>query len=406
MEKNTEVPLDRSGENRGEISEALAHGTQEKSGYVTSDYRTHYLELDALRGIAITGVVIVHSNGVWEKRVGEPLNIPLLDTNLLDQTPLLTFVLTLFFMLSGYLLTWTEERRRRMGAYSARSYALRRIFRIVPAYYVALVMALLLWPTDKSAGDILAHFTFTQGFFLTETGFDGAYYSITPEVVFYAFLPLFILKIRSFSQRLILMVVLFAISLATEIYLINLYVNYNDWNFAHYLLRFPTTYLWMFIAGMVLRMVVERIQQSETFNFQPWHASVLFFTSLALFLGLPQTPFWGLPFTNAVMDLLVLLMFAGVIMGSPFVLSVLRWRPIVFVGVISYSMFLLHNSVLLLIRKLGIADMISPLAANASGFVVWASYAGFLGIIFAIAIPISYLSYRFIERPFLRIKPK
>src|SRR5438270_10795899 len=103
------------------------------------------MELDALRGIAILGVVMVHATGAWDARIQQPLIIPLLNINLLRVFDLGTSGVTLFFLLSGYLLTWTESKRAHKGNYSLRSYAIRRALRLVPAYYVALTLSLLLW---------------------------------------------------------------------------------------------------------------------------------------------------------------------------------------------------------------------------------------------------------------------
>lgn len=106
-----------------------------------SESRDQYVELDALRGIAILGVVLVHVASSWLEFVRVPLVVPLLRV---DATELLFFGsygVTLFFLLSGYLLTWTEEKRVRFGTYSVRSYFLRRALRLVPAYYAAILVA-------------------------------------------------------------------------------------------------------------------------------------------------------------------------------------------------------------------------------------------------------------------------
>ncbi len=70
----------------------------------------HYVELDALRGIAILGVVMSHIAASWMNNVKAPLTIPLLSVDAVELLFFGTYGVNLFFLLSGYLLTWTEEK--------------------------------------------------------------------------------------------------------------------------------------------------------------------------------------------------------------------------------------------------------------------------------------------------------
>jgi len=150
--------------------EGLPQGAQAQETYKTSDPRPHYAELDALRGVAILGVVMVHAVNRWETVVQKPLNVPLLNINLLELSVAGSIGLPLFFLLSGYLLAWTESARASKGNYSVRSYALRRVLRIVPAYYFALAIIFLLLPTDPSLTSTLIYLAFLQGLLDGEVG--------------------------------------------------------------------------------------------------------------------------------------------------------------------------------------------------------------------------------------------
>ena len=151
---------------------------------IIGDPRAHYVELDALRGIAILGVVMSHIAASWMNHVKSPLMVPLLGVDAVELFFFGTYGVTLFFLLSGYLLTWTEEKRARLGTYSVRSYALRRTLRLVPAYYVALLIVVVLGlyqAIEVSAIDVLLHATFLHGLNPhTASSLDPAWWSLTP----------------------------------------------------------------------------------------------------------------------------------------------------------------------------------------------------------------------------------
>jgi peptidoglycan/LPS O-acetylase OafA/YrhL len=122
--------------------EGLPQSAQPEKTYKTSDPRPHHTELDGFRGIAILMTVITHTLGGWFTATSS-LYLPLLGVNVVDLLLFGYLAVPMFFLLSGYLLTWTEEGRRRRGSYSILNYAKRRALRIVPAYYLAITVVIL-----------------------------------------------------------------------------------------------------------------------------------------------------------------------------------------------------------------------------------------------------------------------
>src|SRR5689334_8676740 len=62
-----------------------------------------------------------------------------------EPTPMAGFAVTMFFVLSGFLITYlllTEKER--FGSISRRRFYVRRILRIWPPYYLAVALGLLL----------------------------------------------------------------------------------------------------------------------------------------------------------------------------------------------------------------------------------------------------------------------
>lgn len=380
----------------------------------TPDPRVHYAEIDALRGIAIFGVVFTHLATFWLWGTRETMNLPLADASLLDLLLMGYLGVPLFFLLSGYLLTWTEEKRARRGTYSTLSYVKRRALRLVPAYYAATALVVLLWPTSPSLGDVALVLTFLHGFKPSfPVGLDPAVWSLTPEIVFYAILPLLVLKFRGLRQRLAIFGILFALSLGTRLLMANGAFDalplVGDAMKGNRMYFYPTTLLYLFLAGVLLRMMVERIDDGRWRAGWRSHASsaaamvsvatVALLPYLFIREGLPRSPL------ALVAEGMVVLFFMSALLGSPVLKPLLAWRPLTFVGEISYSLFLLHMTVIFLSARYLLFNL-RPWFPEQSDPVVWAAFAGYAVAVLAVAIPLSYLSYRYIESPFLRRKPK
>lgn len=100
--------------------------------------------------------------------------------------------------------------------------------------------------------------------------------------------------------------------------------------------------------------------------------------------------------------------FAACVAGAPLLMRMLGWRRLAQVGLVSYSAFLLHETVMLVGWKLWLQDRTETISVWLSGG-TWASWTAFLCYMLAFSVAtlaISYLSYRFVESPFLKRKPK
>ena len=379
------------------------------------DPRTYNAELDALRGIAALQVVFHHLAGNWVGFTQSPLTIPVLG---LDGRAFLHFGgigVPLFFLLSGYLLTWTEENRAQRGSYSLRAYAIRRFLRLAPAFYVAMVVAFFVFPSRQPLLDLATHATFLHGLIpVTVNSLNPVFWTLGCEAVFYMLLPLIVLKLSRPWQRLALFGATFAVSLASW-----LYITYNaaerlegtirDPNLYWYLWRAPTTWLYLFIAGVLLQMLVKRLSSGPTSRWQPHAATALFLgSSLYLFILSPlgiQLPgtgsLKGIYPAPMYADLPIIALFASAILGSPLFTRILRLRVLAFAGAISYSLYLFHSPIIaLLLRFLG------SVRGTDSWFTTWTVFPVYMLVVLSTTCVVAYVSYRFIERPFMGYKPK
>jgi peptidoglycan/LPS O-acetylase OafA/YrhL len=403
-------------------SGGLTPSTPPRGTYKTPDPRAHYVELDALRGIAILMVAISHITVYWGQATRSSLPVPLLGVDLLRLLLFGYLGVPLFFLLSGYLLTWTEEGRKRRGSYSILNYAKRRVLRIVPAYYaiiaLTVLLGVLLFQVDPPFETVAIHLTFLQGFKPSyPAGLDAAYWSLTPEIVFYAMLPLLVLKFRKLRQRIVILALLLLVSLATRLlmaYDVNLLpmLDVSGEVFGrNRMYFFPTTPLYLFLVGMLLRMMVERRNEAGRGpgRRQLFVASVLTVVPAALlsvfpYLIMPQGKLLGSPWAM-IAETMVISMFASALLGSPILKPILKWGLLTFFGRISYSLFLLHGTVILVILAY-VLPAVAPGLADQGGLTVWATFVAYAFVVLAVSGTLAYLSFRYIESPFLRIKPK
>ncbi|WP_027660278.1 acyltransferase family protein [Salinispora fenicalii] len=100
-----------------------------------------------------------------------------------------------FFVLSGFLLfrPWALSAATGLPRPGVRRYFWRRALRILPAYWLTVLVCLIVLPQNRpaSAGDWLRHLTFTQIYQRDQLRAGlGQTWSLATEVMFYLVLPL------------------------------------------------------------------------------------------------------------------------------------------------------------------------------------------------------------------------
>jgi len=145
---------------------------------------------DSLRAIAALSVVVFHLAYVtglpgWADRA-VPYVIQLGDVGV-----------SIFFAISGFLLyrPFVAARLRREPARSIRSYGLRRLLRILPAYWLALLVTALVAGHDEVFGAHAARYWLLLQAYWQDSiaGGIGPAWTLTIEMAFYAALPLWVL---------------------------------------------------------------------------------------------------------------------------------------------------------------------------------------------------------------------
>ena len=325
-------------------------------------------EIDGLRAIAVISVVIYHANTALFP--GGYLGVDV------------------FFVISGFLITQVIVGDLKADKFTFGNFYERRIRRILPVLYLVLLATIpfaMLWmlPSQKEdfAQSILATTLFSSNFlFWMETGYFMAAAELKPllhtwslavEEQFYFLYPLLIVGLWRFARRMllpILMVILVASLLATVV----MAEQAPGANF--YLL--PTR-AWELLAGAVVALTAWRPAKGAG-----WLATAGLVAILVSFVlidtSTPIPSFYGVPLVLGTMLLLV------AATESTHIGRWLAWRPLVGIGLISYSAYLWHLPLFTFARLRSFGQPEPALLA----FLAVASFG------------LAYLSYLLVEKPF------
>jgi len=135
-------------------------------------------ELDGLRGVAVTAVLLYHYLYQFDAKYGHDFEIPELIS--LGKTGV-----HLFFMISGYVIFWTISRRSH-----PLDFVFSRFSRLYPAYWVAVLFTFtwvaLVGPEDRAVDvfTLLANITMLHEY-LGFRHVDGVYWTLSVELHFY-----------------------------------------------------------------------------------------------------------------------------------------------------------------------------------------------------------------------------
>lgn len=359
------------------------------------------LAVESLRGVAALGVVGYHLSKVIEWRSHGPLRTVLANGDA---------GVTLFFVLSGFLL-WRPFAAASLDGErfpSVRQFARNRALRILPAYWVALTLVMLFVSGSRPAGAApWPFYLFAQNYSRgAHLGVIAPAWSLAVEAVFYVALPVFGLLVFHLSRRaatradryrlqLWLIAAWFGLGLADKLYwMVVRHAPARD--VFTYFQFLPKAHLFAF--GMLLALWHAHDRTTSPLRGSPpWLAPVLGFGIVAAASVAREATF-----TTAVMfDTATALGFFLVVSAVAFdgdghtrLSRALHWRPLVWIGVVSYSLYLLHERILRLMVRRGLISS-SPAFAIAD-----------LIAVVAVSLVAAWLLYRFVEKPFLSLRKR
>lgn len=360
-------------------------------------------ELDALRFFAFLCVFSFH-------RMDYVPTDPVLDAWLFRIGNIGPFGVPVFFLLSAFLITELLLREReKTGRIHVKAFYVRRILRIWPLYFVAFFGLALLNHFVPGVGTDdprawLAFTFFAGNWYILHHGWIAGsvdpLWSISVEEQFYIVIPL----LAAFAGRRALQVVSYLL-LGVAYVTVLLYalhpvaVDNGEWtnSFLQFQFFCAGTLLAMFLRGRLVKLTFPLRIAGFVLGFACWFTALLYF----------KVQSWEPHPTPAGAVAGWLLVLAGSVI---FFLSTLgtperfvpRWLS--YLGRISYGLYIVHSLVFFLVFE----KSLPLLRRHFLGLILPASVRDYFWtlIVLLLSIALASLSYRYFERPFLRLKER
>jgi len=366
-----------------------------------------FTALEGYRGLAALLIVVFHLYQFM--RFGNPAHYPYADTAWNLGLQQLDGFVDLFFVLSAFLLTLPYARAALSGGrpMAGREFLYRRSVRIVPLYFVAV---LLVWSARNTGfpgdwRDLLAHLTFVQVYDQRTIFFTiGPAWSLAVEVQFYLLLAILggglcwiCRRLDSVAARRTVLyasvTAIAALGLGSRLLAaFGLHRSADDWPFWFGL---PAK-LDVFAVGILLAVIVATRPDRTALNHRvAWSLRLL---GLGLLC-------WG-SMTRASDPLPELFFHDWCALGFGLLLSasvlghrrgsggLLATRPLAGLGMVSYSLYIWHEPLMLSLAGRGLLPTPGTPLAFPFG----------LTVLVPAALVVAYASYRIIEYPASRLR--
>jgi peptidoglycan/LPS O-acetylase OafA/YrhL len=336
-------------------------------------------DIDGLRAIAVISVIVYHINKDWLPGGFVGVDV--------------------FFVISGFLITSIIWRNLQGDTFSLADFYLRRIRRIVPVMMVVvattlLAGALLLLPDalDRlstsslyalgSAANIYFWLNLNDDYFAESSDQEPLLHlwSLGVEEQFYLIWPLLLMLIVSVRRRPYLIALSVSVAIAVASYALGEALNETNAKFSYFMLPTRAGEL---MTGAILAIVQSKMRRGAASR-QALLPEIVALCGLgligySLFFLDDTSPFPG---WNALYPCIGAAALIGAGSRSRLLGYSLAIKPIVAVGLLSYSLYLWHWPILAFVRYFyGTVSSAHALAAVVGMLVL------------------SWLSYRFVEQP-------
>ena len=337
--------------------------------------------LDGIRGIAILLVVLFHIDFLKFGYLG----------------------VDIFFILSGFLITLVIDRNVKDNKFTFLDFYKRRVFRIFPAAIVVVLLVFFVGYKTMFYNEFLELIHYIASIIKFQTNtlamqninyFDLGvkykplihYWSLAVELQFYIIMPIItyiFLKKRKYKILTFVLLLIIVSSL--------LYTSCNEGNTKIYYSTLSRIY--EFASGSLIFALVTYFINNITLS--DMKKKILEICSIILFFIFIYIIEFNLNLSIQLRSIIVtviisLLIISMFIKRNQFIGKILSNKILIFLGLISYSFYLIHYPVLAFCRIILDREL---------------SNMESIALIFA-AFSLSILSYYFIEKPFLNKKNK
>jgi len=291
-----------------------------------------------------------------------------------------------FFVLSGFIITFVYHKIKSWGKKDIKTYVLKRVARIYPIHLVTLLIIvamvvvanLLEIKVDGNYSETVGiyHLLCLHSLPFVEYGhWNYPSWSISAE--FLGYLLIFPITVKVFKNSFIRKFsLLICVLLITSYSLMNYHGIYGDWQRI-----FRITF--EFFAGSALFYAVK----------DNGHYSVYFKYTLPVIivLGIISCYLFKEPVTRAILIGLTPLLVAGVATDEGVICKFLSYSPVKYLGVISYSLYMTHAIVEKIFKVIFPVTSVSNLDFMARLFIYLAHYI--------VPIIVAAIFYHIIEKP-------
>jgi len=291
--------------------------TQKKSG-------GRILELDAIRALSCLNLLLFHFTFVYQNKYG-------FSSDFNWTFPYGKYGVQLFFMLSGMVNTLTLLKKRKAG-----DFIVARCIRILPSYWLVIALNVALFATlpmyhhTVAVNETLANASTMPQLFGFEN-MEPVTWTLQIEMLFYAFLMLsLVLGLLDRPMRTMMTAIAVCLVSCLSFDWFRSAYPTSDWNTNFKFVEdlFFMRNLPLFAMGILLNEL--RCQRGK-----PWVLALGMLASAVVFHAI------DLRDHNPIATVLMFGMLVAAAYGK---LPFLRFKPLIFISFISYSLYLFHNN--------------------------------------------------------------
>ena len=345
----------------------------------------YYKGLNGIRALAALSVLISHII------TGANYIYPQLE---IDELDIANYGVTMFFTLSGFLISsLLLMENKKSGTIKLKDFYIRRILRIWPIYYLYIIISAvclyLFLDTSIIQAELLYYLTFFANVpFILGTGLMAIshLWSIGVEEQFYIFWPWLFLNTKKILTKLFVFVLAFYLLKVLALVLF----KYTESDIFYTILK-VNRFDCMGIGGIGAVLYHQKSKMVEFFTSKTAQWIVL--VSLVVML-LEEFRFSMLIDHQLVALITLSLILSNITLKRP--LINLENKFFIFIGKLSYGIYVYHKLIVLLLVPL-VKLLPFPNALKLASLAI---------LSLVLTISISYLSYNYFEKIFLKLKSK